>query len=349
MSADRRQCTRAIGRSLAALLVAVSARAAADPPRDPAMAESLFKTGKELLQTDKWPEACEKFQASFDLDPAVGTLVKIARCREHEGKLAAAWSDYQRALDLNRQKADQTEQRRKELEALVRAELAALEPRVPKLRVALRDRPAGVKVTRNGQELPPGALGEALPVDPGEQKVVAEAPGYTSDERTVVAKEGELAEVTLVLEPAPAGPVVVPPPPPPPPPPIVAVPPPRLEQRDAAAPATGRGQRIGGAVVAGVGVVALGVAIGFGADTLKKVRASAPFCGDDDFCDPEGVTLRDNARRSQAIGLALMGTGVAMVGGGLALYFTAPKPASGDKASLSLRVEPAGFAVRGSF
>src|SRR3954463_9284040 len=88
--------------------------ASAQPARDPAMAESLFARGKALLEQGDWPGACGKFQASLELDPSVSTALKIARCHEHEGKLALAWSDVGAALKLN-QGVVQPEARRREL------------------------------------------------------------------------------------------------------------------------------------------------------------------------------------------------------------------------------------------
>ena len=334
--------------ALSIALVAIASVAAADPPRDPAMAETLFKTGKDLLQSGDWPGACAKFEASYDLDPAVGTLVKIARCRDHDGKLAAAWYDYQRALKLNQEKGDQTEQRRKDLDKFIRAELATLEPRVPKLRVVIAAPPAGLRLTRNAQELPLGALGEALPIDPGAQRIIAEAPGYRREEREVAASEGQLVEVEIRLEATPPPPLstaVLPPVlPPAVPPPIAPLAP---ESPDAPA-APGRGQRIGGIVVGSAGVILLGVAAGFGVSTLKKVGASADLCGSDNFCDPDGITLRDQARASQTVGLVLLGAGVAAVGGGIAIYLTAPKAAPSSSA-IRVLLQPSGMLATGSF
>src|SRR5262245_1391277 len=87
----------------------------AQPVRDPVKAEALFKSAKALLDAGDWGAACTKLQASMDLDPSVSTLLKIARCHEHEGKLAAAWNDVSEALKLN-QTAAQTEKRRRELD-----------------------------------------------------------------------------------------------------------------------------------------------------------------------------------------------------------------------------------------
>jgi tetratricopeptide (TPR) repeat protein len=114
-----------------AFALSMTAAARAEPTRDPAAAEALFNEAKALLKRGDWGAACAKYRASMELDPAVATLLKIASCYEREGKLAAAWYDYQRALKLNRERTDQSAQRRKALEAYATKALAALEPRVP--------------------------------------------------------------------------------------------------------------------------------------------------------------------------------------------------------------------------
>src|SRR5688572_14952271 len=113
--------TRNPKRLSVALALALTTLCAAPPAlaqtaRDPAAAEALFNTAKELLKAGDWANACAKFRASMELDPAVGTQIKIAKCHEHDGKLATAWYAYQRARQLNREKVDQSEARRRELD-----------------------------------------------------------------------------------------------------------------------------------------------------------------------------------------------------------------------------------------
>src|SRR5690242_20156658 len=88
----------AVAVNAAIAMLAASPRAAAG---DPVAAEALFQAAVELLERNDASGACAKFAASQELDPAVSTLVQLAKCREREGKLAEAWYLLQQALKLN--------------------------------------------------------------------------------------------------------------------------------------------------------------------------------------------------------------------------------------------------------
>lgn len=187
----------------AALVLAPRAARAQPPPRDSAAAEALFRDARELVGQGRHAEGCPKFEASFALDPSTGTLLNIAKCHEHDGKLATAWADYTQALVLNLE--TKGDERQRALEQIAKQALADLAPRVPKLRVAVSRPVPGLRVLRDGEELPAATLGEALPVDPGSHEVRASAPGYLAETQAVVLAEGktEVVEIALVAEPIP--------------------------------------------------------------------------------------------------------------------------------------------------
>jgi hypothetical protein len=185
-----------------AVTVAVTNPAYAGPTTssvpDP-IATSLFQAAVELVDKGEWTEGCAKFEASMVLWPAASTLLNIARCYEHEGKLTLAWSAYQRALVLNRE--TQGEERKKELDEVAQKMLAAIEPRLPRVKILMVGvAPAGLHVTQNGKDVPVAVLGTVLPVDPGKQTIVAEAAGFESFTETVTVKEMDVREIQIVLK-----------------------------------------------------------------------------------------------------------------------------------------------------
>ncbi len=148
---------------------------------DAASAQKLFDEGKKLLDAGDWTAACKKFRVSMQMDTSLGTLLNIGNCNAHEGKVHSAQNDFEDALKMNRNTADPD--RKKSVDKYAREKIAELLERVPTLEVEVEPRPKGLKVSRNGVDLPVGALGEALPFDPGLVEVRAEAPGWQGQGR----------------------------------------------------------------------------------------------------------------------------------------------------------------------
>ncbi len=320
--------------ALVAVLAASPARA--QPARNPAAAEALFHDAIEARDKGDWKGACAKLDASMGLDPAASTLINIAKCHEHDGKLATAWAELQRALVLNGETVGA--QRKKELDAYARSLLAALDPRVPRLTIVLRERPAGLRVTRDGVAIPAAALGEALPADPGPHVLEASAPGRSTDRRTVSLDEGKAATVELALA---AAPVTAPPP---------ALAPVAPAPTPAAREALGS-RRAGAYVAGGIGLAGVVVGAVAGAFMLADRSVVSGSCTD----AGNGVSLCKNAsgvsagNDAKTAGLASsVGWGVAVAGlaVGTALFVTEPprgKPAQSGRWVLSVSASRLGL------
>lgn len=163
------------------------------------LATQLFADAVALLEKGEWPQACSKFEASMALYSAPSTLLNIARCYEHDGKLSLAWSAYQRALVINRE--TQPPERKKDLDEVATKGLAAIEPRLPRVKIVMTGAvPAGLRVTQNGKDVPVAVLGTPIPVDPGQQSIVAEAQDFEPFTQAVTVKEGELIEIPVTLK-----------------------------------------------------------------------------------------------------------------------------------------------------
>jgi hypothetical protein len=169
--------------------------------RDPAAAEALFQEGRRLIKSGAFHPACAKFEESFRLDPAAGTLANLADCEETLGRTASAWQHWRQASDLMVKK----DPRRRH--ALQRA--ALLEKLVPTLQIALEPGvPASSQVKRDGVTLGQASLGVPLPADPGHHVIHVSAPGRETSRFDLILVEGE-KRVQLV---APGEPELPPPP-----------------------------------------------------------------------------------------------------------------------------------------
>ena len=58
-----------------------------------ATAEALFQQGTELMNEKQYAAACEKFAGSQQIDPALGTALRLADCNDRIGKTASALGD----------------------------------------------------------------------------------------------------------------------------------------------------------------------------------------------------------------------------------------------------------------
>jgi hypothetical protein len=289
--------------------------------RDPAGAQKLYDDALVLLEKGDFTNACPKFEQSQKLDPSAGTLLSLAGCAEHYGKLATAWSHLKAARALTPDVP--SAKRRADMEVFIDAGIARLQPRIPMLTINVfcadqaapggrrpcNDAP-GLKVVRSGQDVS-GGVGNELPVDPGPTTLEASATGFKDAKTSFDLKEGVKETREIVLEPKPEDPKIIddpkitPPPPPPPP----KEPPPTLT-----------GLQIGGIILGGVGLVTVAVSIGTGVVAQGMSDELAELCpggdGETVECSSENFD-RGTELSEEGPGYALASTVTTFVGGAL--------------------------------
>lgn len=310
--------TRSIAATSAALLLALAAPARAQN----ADAEALFATADELIAQGKLDEACEAFDASNRIESRAGTLIRLAECRERQGRLASAWSAYKDALTRVR------DPRKREI---AQAALTGLEPRLSYLTVSVADeaRVDGLVILRNGVELDPGLWNRAIPVDGGTYAIGGRAPGHEEWITTAVVPpaEGRVAVevprfkelVTLVPAPGHARPAA--------------------EEREVAgaidrpAPGMFTGKRKLALGLAGGGLLALvgGAVLGTQASGLEAEAFA--LCPDSGAACDDAAAANDRLARARSRALVAdvaYGLGAAAIVGATVLWFTGapPRPTS---------------------
>jgi hypothetical protein len=288
--------------ALALLLVSVPAIAQEPAPRDPIAAEALFERGKLLMDQGRTPEACSAFAESQRLDPAGGTLLRLALCHEAEGKLAAAWLELGEVIRVSKEGTGDAGKLQERVR-LAREHLAAVEPRVPRLviRVGPAARVEGLRVTANGLPRSEATWGIPLPVDPGDVVVVASAPGRQEYRVTVRVGEGEQTNVDLLPLP-------------------LAVAALRLHVPPPSPPSQGSIVRPLGIGVGLAGLASLAVGAYFGARAISQWNQSNTACPGTTCTTPSGVTLADDAKGSARIADVTLAAGVVALAAGVVLY-----------------------------
>lgn len=306
------RATRTLASSLA--LAAIVLHSAPALAGDEAAAEALFLDGKKLAAEGKLAEACPKFAESNRLDRGAGTLIHLADCYEKNRQTASAWATFKEAASAAQALG------RADWQKLAAARAAALEPKLARLTIKVQEPAEKTEVTRDGSLTSAASWGTPLPVDLGAHTVQASAPGRKPFKVTVaIAKDGERVEVVVPkLDRAyPGAPAVAP-----------------LAQQAAAGgeaeagASNGSVQRTTGLVMAGVGVLGLGLGLGAvtGLVAMGKNSASKQTCPNDGACaSTDAVDANESARTFGAISTTGFVAGGAMVAIGAVVYFTAPR------------------------
>jgi len=262
---------------LAALALAITI---ATPARagDAVAAESLFRAGRDAMKRGDYVTACEKLAASESLEPASGTLLNLAECKQHVGALATAWALYHEAYD--RLEGDPRQ-------SIAKDGMAALEPRLAHVTVSLEpSAPKDATLARDGVDLGGGSFGTKLPIDAGSHTLVVRAAGREAKEYRLTIGDGESKSLTVT-----AG---------------------------AALPADrgGNGTRTLGFVLGGVGLASLGVGVVTGVMTMHRKSIVDARC-DRGLCPPDGVSAASEGKTLGAISTATFIAGGTLIAGGV--------------------------------
>ena len=322
------------------LALAMSRPAIASPPTpSPAQvqaARELFQEAERDEDAKRWSDALEKLRRVAAVRLTPGVRYHIALCEENLGQLVAALADYTLAESQARAENAQDVLR------LVGKKLESLRTRVPRLTIVVPGDVTNAEVRLDGEPILKAMWGVQIPLDPGEHKIEAKAPGRVTMTRTLKMEERDTTLVEVKL-PEVAQPVPAPPPsasavtPPPPASAATASP---SSDAPAPPPAPSRAGAIvttlGAAVLAGGGVVAFVVAGKTHDDNV--VTCASRTIGCDDL--KQQVQIWDTVALGAWIGAAAL-TAVAVV-----LWTSSPaKPATRGQ----LYVGPGSLGLRGSF
>lgn len=292
---------------LLACAASCGARAAsAESAGRQAAAEALFQQATALVDAGKLSEACEKFAASQELDPGLGTLLHLADCYDRVGRTASAWALF-RDVQERAARASQTDR-----EHIARERADALESKLSRLELRVRPnlRPAGLELTLAGAPVPQASWNVALPVDPGIVRVEARAPGRKPWSTQVELRPDGGTQALEVPE-------------------LALAPKPRAEASAPVEPQTEASSwRTLGWVSGGLGLVAVAAGGFFGyrayslnQDSKSECRTSMP-----NACTSHGATLREQAQSAARVANITTISGAVLVTAGVTLILAAPSP-----------------------
>lgn len=173
--------------ALAATLAVAPTPAEAGEGDAKAKAHRLFLEGVGALDKGDFAAGCAKLRESLDLFAVANTLFNVAKCDEHDGKLATALSHWERGRAL----VDAKDPRA----PIAVRRILALEPLVPRLSIVIPQAQPPGTLLLDGVELDPEALAEPMRVDPGKHVLTVRIPGRQEGRHEVELAEKERTEV----------------------------------------------------------------------------------------------------------------------------------------------------------
>jgi hypothetical protein len=278
------------------VLLLLAAPALADKRQE---ADALFKKAKKLHGDKQYAEACPMFEKSDKLDPGIGAKLNVAKCYEDWGMLARAHRWYTDAEAMARAASDPRADKIKELIETIDADVPRLTFKLPPnvdakaIELKLDGKPAA------------DLVGKQQRLDPGPHELTWVVDGQKKSRMIPMERGGE-RDITLDVR-------------------AVASRKPQPAGDDA--PSPGRTRRILGIVSGATGIVGLGVATYLTLDARSSYNdALDTHCmGMTNLCNDEGVKITSDARSQANIATIVTVVSLAAIGGGIALYLTAPK------------------------
>lgn len=252
-----------------------------------AAADALFAEGRALTAQGKHAEACEKFAESERFEPSAGTSLNLGECHERLGRTASAYGAFGDAKRLAALRQDT------ERENYAAGRRAALEPHLSKIALSIPKQVPGVQIFLDGKALGPGAIGAAIPVDPGRHLVRATASDKLTFEKVLDVGKGPLTVAVEVVFPG------------------------DKPARDSWTPL-----RKAGVAVGVTGVVGLLVGGGFGIGAIVKNNSSKENCLPENagMCSEQGISLRNQAGTFADVSTGTLLAGVVLAGVGTGLF-----------------------------
>jgi hypothetical protein len=288
---------------LFACLLGAGVARAAPPAPDAARADALFREGLRLFESGQTAKACARFEESYQIDPALGTLQNMALCHERDGKLVRAYDEFTQ-LSAKAQQAGKSQRA-----DVAHEHLAALDSKVARLTLGFVEDVRVVAVEVDGAARDWHA---PIPLDAGHHVITAHADGRPDVRFEYDAPGSGGTQTVPVSFPLPA-----------PPPGSTAVVPSR--EPAPAAPAQAGPPRAAVFGLAGVGAAGIVVGSVFGVLTLTQKADGDSHCSGS-YCDATGLSSQDAAHTSATVSTVAFAVGLAALAVDAVLLLTWPRP-----------------------
>ncbi len=292
------------------------------PARADAKADALVSEGIALSEQGKYTEACPKYAEALKIDPALNTQINLAECYEKIGKPSSAYT-----LWVTIEQIAKTANRPKD-QAKAHDRVTALADSLPRLKITLPADLKGATVKVDGKPIANNDLA-SVAIDPGLHTIDVTANGKKPWHDEVSVQVG-----TMPIEvPELATPGSEPPPP-----------------EHVASMRPSMGFRIAGGIIAGIGLIGVGVGVVTGTNAIRSRDNAQASCGDpnpNQCHSQDGVQLWRDAKDAGNISTIGFIAGGSLVAIGAVVFLIAP-----NRPVVSASLDPNGggrLGLRGTF
>jgi hypothetical protein len=296
---------------------AQTAESPGSPGNPEARRAAIYAEAAAAASAGRWAEARDRLRTVLAIRSSPKVLFSLAQAEEQLGAVASAWADYGKALEGAKAAGEG------DVVAAAVAATRSIERRVPHVRVVVTGVAGTIAATTTLDDRPI-ALDTAVAVDPGEHRVTVVAPGMVTSTASVTVAEGQQVElpIRLARQPDVASP---------PPAPVVSATLDHPAMTAAPAPpvSTAGPWPTIGVIVAGAGIVTLGVGAGFGVESIVKHGDAQKACPGSTCADASGVSLWHDAVTAGNVSTLAIALGGALTAGGIVVWLMAPRSSYG--------------------
>lgn len=322
------------------LIVFFAAPALAQSNADKSTARRLFFQASAAEKLGDHAQAEDLYRRSNSLYAAPTAHIGLARALAAQGKLVAAAESYNDLLRVPL--ASDAPPAFKSAHRHARAELTALEPRIPTV-VVIVEGPSDPTLSIDGVAVAPAAIGISRVIDPGAHEFVASGAGHSTATKTVTFSEGDKREIRLT--PTKTAP-------------DAAAPSPAPSSDAAAVPVpvaddTSAGDSLSWALPVGIGALALGgaglvvagVSGGIYYSEKSTVESSCAQQPTGEFrCNAEGLAAVDAGETAAEVNTLSVIAGAVLVAGGVVLVLVGSDD-GGKQAAVVPHIAPTAVGV----
>jgi hypothetical protein len=296
-------------------------------------AESLFFRGKSFVVLKQYDKALADFHASLDIVASPNTRLLIARCLRDQGKLVAAFVEFERTLVEAKELVGVDPRYGRAIDG-AQDDLKSIEPTIGFVTVHVTNATDATTLTIAHEEIRRAAWGEPAPVAAGTSEVVVATPGRAPMQTTVTVAPAERKSIEVDASATTDGS--------------------SSARSNGASPAepssSGDRSRLRpyAYVAAGVGVIGLATFFIAGATANSKYGDLQTSCPNN-TCPAAKADEISRGKTAQTVANVGLVLGIVGAGVGVTLYVLSMPHRTTDTAQAALVVGPSWLGVRGAF